>query len=161
MPSLNHELELNSRVGIGENLQWSSESASSQLFLSLPNSDKILHAKSEDSGYENGELSDKCDDTRKSDVDTFQNTVSSSSSSCSPAPKSSSSGSRVGSAFSDSPIESEDPISLGNDLSSFQNNIAPTHMMYKNGDVRINGVRKIVFLILQIHFCKTFLLYYL
>ena len=140
MPSLNHELELNSYSETRGNRQWNLDSANSQMFNSLPNSDEISHAKSEDSGYENGELSDKCYDTRKSYSDTFQNVISSSSSSCSPAPKSSSSGSRVGSAFSDSPLESEEPISLGADLSSFQNNVASTQMISKNDETCVNGV---------------------
>ena len=143
MPSLNHELELNSYSGTHGNRQWNLDSTNSQMFSSLPNSDEISHAKSEDSGYENGELSDKCYDTRKSDSDTFQNVTSSSSSSCSPQPKSSSSGSRVGSAFSDSPLESEEPISLGTVSSSFQNNVGSTQILSNNDEVRVNGVSNI------------------
>ena len=143
MPSLNRELELSSYSETSGNSQRNSDSANSHMFSSLPNSDEISHAKSEDSGYENGELSDKCYHTSKHDADTFQNVISSSSSSCSPAPKSSSSGSRVGSAFSDSPLESEEPISLGTDLSSFQNNVESRHMPSKNDEVNVNVVSNI------------------
>ena len=90
-------------------------------FSALTNCDASLNAKSEDSGYENGDCLEKCYITPKTiDIDPFHNNISSSSSSCSPAPKSSSSSSRVGSAFSDSPPESEEPVSIGNELPSQQ-----------------------------------------
>ena len=144
MPSLNHELELNSYGGTKcGNRSWTLDSENSHMFSSLPNSDEISHAKSEDSGYENGELSEKCYDTRKRDADTFHNVMSSSSSSCSPAPKSSSSGSRVGSAFSDSPLESEEPVSLGADSSSFQNNLASIQILSSSDAVHVKGVSNI------------------
>ena len=101
----------------GENLE------SSKTYNSMSDYDSNSNNKSEDSGYENGEFSDKYFTNRKSEADVCHNTISSSSSSCSPAPKSSSSGSRVGSAFSDSPMESEGPISLGTDLPSLPNNV--------------------------------------
>ena len=118
MPSLNEELNINHNIGENENLHWNSDSVvPSKNFSALINCDANLNAKSEDSGYENGDASEKCYINPKVlGIDTFQNNMSSSSSSCSPAPKSSSSGSRVGSAFSDSP-ESEEPVSIGTDSS--------------------------------------------
>ena len=119
MPSLNEELNINHYIGSNENLPWNSDSVvPSKNFSALSNCDASLNAKSEDSGYENGDASEKCYIAPKEmDIDTFQNNMSSSSSSCSPAPKSSSSGSIVGSAFSDSPLESEEPVSIGTDSS--------------------------------------------
>ena len=115
MPSLNEELNINHNIGENENLHWNSDSVvPSKNFSALINCDANLNAKSEDSGYENGDASEKCYINPK--VLGIHNNMSSSSSSCSPAPKSSSSGSRVGSAFSDSP-ESEEPVSIGTDSS--------------------------------------------
>ena len=110
-------MEISKHLVFGQNLE------SSNTYTSMSGYDSNSNNKSEDSGYENGEFSDKYFTNRKSETDVCHNTISSSSSSCSPAPKSSSSGSRVGSAFSDSPMESEGPVSLGIDLPSLPNNI--------------------------------------
>ena len=96
-----------------KNQDWKRNTMLYPISTPLPSYEANYSTKSEDSGYENGEFQDHLYTNRKMDTDTCPNILSSSSSSCSPAPKSSSSESRVGSAFSDSPIESEEPVSLG------------------------------------------------
>ena len=117
---MNEELRAGGYIGTNGNYHWSSDSrVPLKNFSALTNCDASLNAKSEDSGYENGDAIEKCYINPKTiDIDPFHNNISSSSSSCSPAPKSSSSSSRVGSAFSDSPPESEEPVSIGNELPS-------------------------------------------
>ena len=95
----------------------------------VPSLNQELESKSEDSGYENGDSNHSGENKIESGAS--QNIMSSSSSSCSPTPKSSTSGSRVSSAFSDSPLESEEPISLGTDLPSSQTDV----VSHSNGNI--------------------------
>lgn len=140
MPSLDEELNANNYIGSNGDIKWNPDArVPCKNFSALSNCDASLNAKSEDSGYENGDSSEKCYIPPKTiDIDAFQNNTSSSSSSCSPAPKSSSSSSRVGSAFSDSLPESEEPVSIGNDLPSLQssNLVKGIEAMNSIGNVR-------------------------
>ena len=121
MPSVNEYIHSGTCPGISKKLHSHMHKTKSTVSMAPSDCSMVSSTKSEDSGYENGEFQQHCHFNLKQGIETCQNVTSSSSSSYSPAPKSSSSCSRVGSAFSDSPLESEEPVSLGTDLHANRN----------------------------------------
>ena len=139
MPSSNTELQSNTCTEASDIPSWNTNAIDCTISTHLSDCDENCITKSDDSGYENGVIHEQYYSNRKIEADIGQNIISSSSSSYSPAPKSSSSESRVGSAFSDSPLDSEEPVSLGPDSQSVLD-IGSSHIPSKKEKLHLNGV---------------------